>query len=163
MPVFQKRTRIQAPASEVFGWHQRPEALTELIPPWEKVTIEQPPERLGGGARAVLVIRNGPLRLRWVAEHHGFEDRGAEGGEFTDTQVSGPFRRWTHRHLVEPDGPSACWLDDRIEYELPMGFLGRAFGGTITRRKLTRMFDYRHEVTRKACESADPQGGSAVG
>ncbi|MCH8507724.1 MAG: SRPBCC family protein [Phycisphaerales bacterium] len=152
-----------APASEVFAWHQRPGTLNELIPPWEKVTIEQRPESLGDGARAVLVIRNGPLKLRWVAEHHGFVDRGLEGGEFTDTQVSGPFKRWTHRHLVEADGPGACWLDDRIEYQLPLGPLGKLFGGAMTRRKLERMFGYRHEVTRKACETPDSSDGSAVG
>ena len=148
MSTYHKRTRIQAPASRVFAWHQSPDALVKLIPPWEKVTVEQAPPSLGDGARAVLVIRNGPITLRWVAEHHGFEDRGEAGGEFSDTQVSGPFKSWTHRHLVEADGRDACFLDDRIEYELPAGALGRLVGGAITRGKLERMFEFRHETTR---------------
>lgn len=157
--IYHKRTRILAPASVVFGWHQRPEALTRLIPPWEKVTVERPPSSLGDGARAVLVMRNGPVKLRWVAEHHGFVDRGAEGGEFTDVQVSGLFRSWTHRHLVEADGPDACWLDDRIEYRLPLGWLGRVLGGGMTRRKLERMFEFRHRVTKEACEAEASAAG----
>lgn len=161
--LFHKRSRIQAPARTVFEWHQRPDALTRLIPPWERVMVEQPPASLGNGDRAVLVIRNGPLRVRWTAEHSGFIDRGPEGGEFTDTQVSGPFKRWTHRHLVEPAGPDACWLDDRIEYELPLGPIGRLFGGAITRRKLERMFEYRHETTRTACERPGATDGSDAG
>lgn len=152
MPVFHKRSRIGASAARVFAWHRSPDALTRLIPPWEKVTVEQAPASLGGGDRAVLMIRNGPVRLRWVAEHHGYEDRGELGGEFTDTQVSGPFKAWTHRHLVEADGPDACWLDDRIEYELPLGWLGRVCGGALTARKLERMFEFRHRVTREQCE-----------
>jgi ligand-binding SRPBCC domain-containing protein len=152
MPVFHKRTRLGAPAARVFAWHQSPDALTKLIPPWEKVTVEQAPASLGNGDRAVLVIRNGPVKLRWVAEHHGFADRGEQGGEFTDTQVSGPFKSWTHRHLVEADGPGACWLDDRIEYELPLGWIGRMGGGGMTARKLDRMFEFRHRITREQCE-----------
>ncbi len=151
--MFHKRSRIDAPAARVFAWHQSPDALTRLIPPWENVQVEKPPASLGNGDRAVLVIRNGPLRLRWVAEHHGFEDRGVAGGEFTDIQVSGPFRSWRHRHLVESDGPDACWLDDRIEYELPLGLLGRLGGGWVTRRKLERMFEFRHEVTRRETQT----------
>jgi hypothetical protein len=33
---------------------------------------------------------------------------------------------------------------------LPLGVLGRAFAGWFVRRKLNKLFAYRHEVTRKA-------------
>jgi NADPH-dependent 2,4-dienoyl-CoA reductase/sulfur reductase-like enzyme len=49
----------------------------------------------------VLVNRMGPLRLRWVAEHTAFDDRGEAGGTFVDVQREGPFRRWVHRHDVQ--------------------------------------------------------------
>lgn len=35
---------------------------------------------------------------------------------------------------------------DDIEYELPLGWLGEAFGGGFARAKLEKMFDYRHQV-----------------
>jgi hypothetical protein len=44
---------------------------------------------------------------------------------------------------------------DRVDYELPLGALGalgRFGGAALVRRKLARLFDYRHEVTRRACE-----------
>ncbi len=154
MGTFHKRTRFNAPAERVFAWHQTPDALSELIPPWENVHVEQSPASLGDGQRAVLLMRMGPLKLRWVAEHHGFVDRGTEGGEFTDVQISGPFKSWEHRHLVTADGPDACYLDDTIAYRLPLGAIGRLFGGAMTRRKLERMFEFRHEATRKAVERA---------
>lgn len=141
--LFVRRSRIDAPAAEVFRWHARPGAFERLTPPWEAVRVV---ERHGGiedGAR--LVLRMGPGRLgpRWVAEHCDY----IAGEQFRDVQTSGPFAQWVHTHRVEPDGPDACWLEDRIEYALPCGALGALFGGGFTRRKLARMFRYRHALT----------------
>ena len=36
---FVHRTRIAAPAEEVFRWHARPGALERLTPPWEPVEV----------------------------------------------------------------------------------------------------------------------------
>jgi uncharacterized protein (TIGR01777 family) len=66
---------------------------------------------------------------------------------FRDTQISGPFARWEHTHRVEPDGERACFLEDRIEYALPLEGFGAALGSGYARRKLQRAFDYRHRVT----------------
>ena len=41
-------------------------------------------------------------------------------------------------------------LEDRIEYELPFGALANLFGGWLVRRKLARVFDYRHRMTAEA-------------
>jgi ligand-binding SRPBCC domain-containing protein len=146
--TFVKRSRIAAPAERVFDWHMRPQALAELTPPWEPVEIV---ERTGGGiddigSRVVLRVGRWPLRTRLVAEHTHFEP----GRMFRDVLVQSPFARWEHTHLVEPDGPGACWLEDRIVYALPFGALGRMLGGWFVRRKLERMFDYRHRVTAEA-------------
>ena len=154
MRNYVKRTRIEAPARQVFAWHAEPEALEKLIPPWEPVSIERRPEGLQDGAVAVLRIGVGPLKLRWVAEHRGYEDRGDAGGTFTDVQVRGPFAAWEHRHTVTADGDAACVLEDHVTYRLPLGVLGRWFGGWLTARKLERMFEYRHRVTREENEGA---------
>lgn len=145
--VFFKSSEIQAPARDVFAWHQSPDALSKLIPPWEPVTVEQAPTSLGNGATAVLVLSFGPMKLRWVARHRDFVDRGDAGGEFTDEQISGPFASWVHRHVVRATNPTHCVLEDRIEYTLPLGWFGQVAAGWHVRRKLTRMFDYRHAVT----------------
>jgi ligand-binding SRPBCC domain-containing protein len=51
---------------------------------------------------------------------------------------------------MEPAWPGACWLEDRIVYELPLGPLGRWLGGGFVRSRLDRMFEYRHRVTVEA-------------
>ncbi len=144
--VFVKRSRLEAPAEEVFRWHAAPGALERLTPPWERVQVL---ERTGGienGGRVVLRMGFGPLAVRWVAEHSYY----IEGRQFRDVQVAGPFARWEHTHRVEPDGPSACWLEDHIEYALPFGLLGRWLAGALVRRRLERLFDYRHNATAAA-------------
>ncbi|MBC7833644.1 MAG: hypothetical protein H7Y88_00905 [Phycisphaerales bacterium] len=77
------------------------------------------------------------------------------GGEFTDVQIKGPFHRWEHRHIVEADGANRCVLRDEVTYELPFGALGRVFSGALARRRLERMFEYRHAVTRRAAETGE--------
>jgi ligand-binding SRPBCC domain-containing protein len=69
---------------------------------------------------------------------------------FRDRQIKGPFAVWQHTHSFEPDGLFACYLEDRVEYALPMGALGRMFAGRLVRRKLDRLFSYRHESTARA-------------
>jgi ligand-binding SRPBCC domain-containing protein len=137
------RSRIAAPAAEVYAWHARPNALETLTPPWEHAKVI---EKIGGierGARVVLQVGRWPFRSRWIAEHQDFE----VGRYFSDVQVAGPFAYWKHTHTFEPDGPAACFLEDRVEYALPLGPLGRWFAGWYVRRKLARLFEYRHAVT----------------
>ena len=74
---------------------------------------------------------------------------------FQDRQVSGPFARWEHTHTMDPDDRGGTVLVDHIEYELPLGALGRLGGGWYVRRKLERLFTFRHEVTKRACEARE--------
>ena len=143
--TFIRRSRIEAPAAEVYAWHVLPDALERLTPPGEHVKII---ERAGGiecGARVVLQFGRWPFRRRWVAEHLDYD----VGRYFSDVQVSGPFAYWKHTHTLEPDGPSACFLEDRVEYVLPFGVLGRGIAGWYVRRKLAKLFEYRHNTTRQ--------------
>ena len=149
MPVFEKRTRIAAPPERVFAFHARPEALALLLPPWEHARVIERPHGLQVGARAVIAVRVGPFEQRIVAEHVAYE----EGRMFQDTMRTGPFARWLHTHTMEPDGAGGTWLVDHVDYTLPLGALGQLGGGWYVRRKLARMFAYRHEVTKKACEA----------
>lgn len=55
-------------------------------------------------------------------------------------------------------GPSTCGLTDTIRYRLPFGVIGRVVGGGYVRGKLTRMFAWRHAVTRTDLEIAASAG-----
>jgi ligand-binding SRPBCC domain-containing protein len=148
---FLKESRIAAPPQRVFDFHESEGALQRLTPPWEKVEVESGGHSLAPGSRVVLKTKLGPLTLRWVAEHVDYDPPRL----FSDRQVSGPFASWFHRHHFLDDGQGGTILRDEVEYAVPMGFLGRTFGGAFIEEKLRKMFDYRHEVTRKIVESGD--------
>ncbi|MCA9716862.1 MAG: SRPBCC family protein [Myxococcales bacterium] len=142
---FVQESIIPAPVEAVFGFHERPDALARLTPPWERVTVIQPPTSLEVGTVVILRQRLGPLPITIVAEHVAYE----KNVRFEDVMRKGPFRRWHHKHLFFPH-PEGCRLRDEIEYEAPLGPLGRAVDGLLVRPRLQKMFDYRHEITRAA-------------
>ena len=141
--VFIRRSRIDASAPEVYAWHALPRALELLTPPGEPVKILEKSGGIEKGARVILQVGKWPMRQKWVAVHGDFK----VGCFFSDEQVSGPFAYWKHTHTFEPDGPSACILEDRVEYALPFGAVGRWVAGWYVRRKITKLFEYRHEIT----------------
>ncbi|MFG0333430.1 MAG: SRPBCC family protein, partial [Maioricimonas sp. JB049] len=139
--LFVRRSEMPASAGTVFAWHERPGAFERLAPPWDRVELVEQTGGIHNGARVVL--RVGPLRQRWVAEHRNY----VPGRSFQDVQVSGPFAHWEHTHSVEPIDGTRCILEDRIEYRLPGGKIGNTAGGGMVRSMLDRMFTYRHAVT----------------
>jgi hypothetical protein len=145
--VFDARSRMPVSAPELFAWHTREGAFERLTPPWERVeVVERTGDGIRQGARAVVRMGLGPISQRWVAEHTLYE----EGSLFQDVQRSGPFARWVHTHRMLPEADAhTSTLQDEIEYVLPVGPLGSAFGNGFTRSKLARMFAYRHRVTRE--------------
>lgn len=147
---FIKESRIEAAPEQVFSFHESPGAFARLTPPWEKVTVIEGGESLRPGSRVVLETRLGPWHLRWVAEHTEYEP----GRMFADRQVSGPFAHWYHRHEFLNNG-GVTLLRDEVDYDPPLGMLGRILSGGFLRRKLERLFDFRHEVTKRIVEAGD--------
>lgn len=130
--------------SELWAWHLRPGALERSIPPWSGVRVEESGEPSAEGARRVLSVPAGPLRLRWVALHRAFDPPQS----FEDVQERGPFASWRHTHrCLEGAGGAGSLLEDVIRYELPLGRIGRAFAGPAVRRRLERTFRHRHAIT----------------
>jgi hypothetical protein len=119
------------------------------MPPWEKMEVVETADPLRPGSRVVLRGRAGLLPIRWVAVHTEYEPPHL----FADRQEAGPFAWWYHRHRFIDDGQGGTILRDEVEYQPPLGFVGRWFGGGFIRRKLDRMFSYRHETTRRLIES----------
>ena len=142
-------SRIARPPDVVFAFHGRPDALLSITPPWEQVTVLGDVPPIEPGRRVSLLTRIGPLRLTWVAEYtEEFEtDR-----LFTDRQVSGPFAYWLHHHWFLGDNAGGTLLRDEVDYVPPLGSIGRWLGNAYIHRKLERMFEYRHNATRRLVE-----------
>lgn len=152
---FTRRALLPASAARAFAWHAAPGALEALTPPWERVRVVSVSDGIRGGSRVVLRAKVGPFWTTWVMEHYGY----VEGHAFHDRMLRGPFPLWEHAHRFLDRGDGTCLLEDAIRYRLPFGFPGRLFGAAFTRRKLERLFAYRHAVTAHAL-SSEPGGGS---
>lgn len=161
MPSFEYKSTIKAPADLVFNWHHDPAAIEKLIPPWEPVKVVGRPARINeSGSRTTLKINLlGIIPVYWVAEHLNYQ----AGQSFQDIQIRGPFASWCHTHSVKSIDEQTCCYLDCIEYTVPIGWLGEALGGWLVRRKLNRMFAYRHQVVKEECErmaaAAQSNGG----
>jgi ligand-binding SRPBCC domain-containing protein len=141
---FKHESVIEASVEEVFAFHERPDAFALLSPPWEETQIVQPPHSLRTGTVVKLRNRVGFLWIDIVAEHVAYE----KNQRFEDVMTRGPFAKWHHKHWFLPD-PAGCLLRDEIEYELPLGALGRLIAPLAVVPRLKRLFSYRHEVTRR--------------
>lgn len=148
--TFVKESIIRAQPERVFGFHELPDALARLTPAWERVRVVSAAPSLRAGAQAVVETRVlGIVPVRWIAEHTAYDPPRM----FEDVQVRGPFRFWRHRHFVRAHAEGAL-LRDEIEYEPPFGLFGRLFAPLLIERRLRRLFEYRHAVTRRWCEGA---------
>lgn len=142
---FERITSLPASAAAAFSWHEQPGALERLTPPWEKVTlVSREGEGVKPGARVTLRARIGPFETEWVAEHRDY----LPGRRFSDVAVRGPFAHWEHGHEFSGTASGGCVLRDRVSYALPGGSVVRALAGRAARRRLERLFAWRHATTR---------------
>jgi hypothetical protein len=146
--LFVKQSVIRATQECVFGFHERPDALRRLTPPWEATRVIETAPDLNVGSVAVIETRIlGLVPVRSVARHTAYDPPRM----FEDVQVEGPFKFWRHRHWVEPHEKGAV-LRDEVEFETPLGPLGRLSAPLLVEPRLRRLFEYRHRVTREWCE-----------
>ncbi len=145
---FIAETIIRTTPERLFAFHELPDALARLTPPWEHSRIVQSAVSLRPGSRTVVDVRVAPLVwIRTEALHTVYDPPRL----FEDELVKGPFRRWRHRHVIAPDGAGSR-LTDSIEFEPPLGVAGRWVAPWLILPRLRRLFAYRHEVTRVWCE-----------
>jgi ligand-binding SRPBCC domain-containing protein len=148
---FVKESIIRASPEKVFAFHELPDAIERLIPPWENTKIIQKADIKQIGSQAIIEQKIfGVFPSRWVAEHTKYEPPRV----FEDVQISGPFTSWRHAHIIEPHEKGAT-LKDEIEFEPPFWIFGKLAAPFAVLPKLEKMFAYRHEVTRKWCESGN--------
>lgn len=154
---FERSVDLPSTLAQSFGYHERPGALQRLIPPWENAAVVASDGSLQAGSRVTLRMRKFGLPLTWLAEHTDYDPPHL----FADEQRKGPFAYWRHEHRFvalthSSSGPTSdeanslpprSRLTDAVEYQLPLGPLGRLFGGRLARAELEQMFGYRHRVT----------------
>jgi ligand-binding SRPBCC domain-containing protein len=143
---------INAPREAVFAFHNDPRNLTKVLPPHLRIEIVEAPEQLSQGALLQCVIHIGPLRFDWnneITEH-------VAPHRFVDTQRKGPFRRYVHRHIFDPDAGTTR-LTDIIEFELPWGPLAELASRVGFRSQLKAVLEHGQRATKNLLENRPSQ------
>jgi len=145
---FIKESLINAEPERVFAFHELSDAMEQLLPPWENAEIVQKADISKIGSQAIIEQKIfGLIPSRWIAEHTAYDPPRM----FEDVQISGPFKCWRHRHIIQPHNGGAI-LRDEIEFEPPFWILGGMVTPFVILPKLEKMFEYRHGVTSEWCE-----------
>ncbi|MCB0046845.1 MAG: hypothetical protein KDD92_15580 [Caldilineaceae bacterium] len=143
MPAFCHEFMVDAPLRQVRDFHRYSASMGALTPPPVMVQLHAAPDLLGEGDEMDFTLQVGPLPIRWQARIEQVSDT-----QFTDRQVSGPFRRWEHTHRFEAVSPFRTRVQDAIEIEYARQPLWRAVGWFM-RLNLPLLFAYRGWKTRR--------------
>ena len=139
---------IKAPISEVFHFHDDTNNLLKITPPNMKVDFETFGPTGVGHEVKLNVKQFGILPMKWHVRFKEYD----EPHRMVDEQVSGPFKLWRQiREFKEVEGGTE--LKDIVEYELPLGPLGRIANWLVARHQIRSMFEYRQTRTKELLES----------
>jgi ligand-binding SRPBCC domain-containing protein len=136
---------VPRPREEVFAFFSDARNLERITPEFLSFRV------LNAGSTAVREGMRIDYRLklcgvpfRWQSLIEAF----APGERFVDVQIRGPYRCWRHLHEFH-DVPGGTQMIDCVEYELPLGPLGKLAHALFVRRTLNKIFDYRqHQIER---------------
>ncbi|SMC96030.1 hypothetical protein SAMN02746065_11744 [Desulfocicer vacuolatum DSM 3385] len=144
---FVKKTDMAVPVEDAFAWHERPGALERLTPPWVSLKNIRKSGGIETGATVKMDLAFPGFSLETEAEHTGY----VKNTFFQDRMLKGPFKHWVHTHLFQPRGATGSFLEDRIEYQLPIHLPPKGIG--MVEKELHRMFSYRHAVMNNDLEA----------
>lgn len=134
-----RRQVVGGSLGEVFAFFKDPKNLEVITPPWLGFSVAQAPEQVDrAGGRIEYRLRLHGVPLRWTSRISEY----VEGESFADEMLTGPYRRWYHRHRFSAV-PGGVEMEDVVDYCLPYGVLGRLAHAVFVRRQLEAIFDYR--------------------
>jgi len=157
MHVLEREQLIPAPLEETFRFFQDPRNLAEITPGWlnlKIVHVDGLPVRAGSTFEYRIRWLGVPVRWRTLITEY------EPGKRFIDVQTGGPYRSWRHEHVFE-ERRGHTTMRDRVEYELPLRFLGTIAHKLLVARQLRYIFDYRAARIREVFTGeSEPQRGS---
>lgn len=152
MSVFESEFIVDAPLDAVWAFHEDPEALPKVMTGPVRMRVHGVERPIKPGSLIRMSMHVGPIALPW----HVRVFKRVEGRMFTDVQdgAVGPFKRWVHTHAFEAVDAARTRIKDRIEYEPPLGVLGRIGDALFGRIAMQLMFIGRRDATRRLLETA---------
>jgi ligand-binding SRPBCC domain-containing protein len=138
--VLEREQIIERGRPEAFAFFSDAFNLERITPPFLRFRVlTARPVTMAAGTLLEYKLSLFGVRFRWKTIIEEWEP----DESFVDSQLEGPYRLWRHTHSFEPIGQSRTLMRDRVEYLIPLGFLGRVGNALIVSRTLKEIFDYR--------------------
>jgi ligand-binding SRPBCC domain-containing protein len=170
MAHFEAVQWLPVPLPKVFAFFSDPDNLPRIMPAELHVRTERkllvpPPagsgeifqelemdKAAGAGSEFVFSFRPLPffyIRTEWRARIEEWEP----GRYFLDSQLSGPMRRWSHRHefRAQPrDGVDGTLISDFVKFEIGYGLVGRLLERCFVLPAMRKSFEHRQQQVEQA-------------
>jgi ligand-binding SRPBCC domain-containing protein len=132
--------RLPIDIKTAWDFFSSPRNLSVITPPEMGFEVQSElPEKMYPGMFIQYKVR--PLfgiPLTWVTEITQVQ----EGEFFVDEQRVGPYSIWHHQHFFR-EIPGGVEMTDIVDYQLPLGILGRIVQPFLVAPRLKHIFDFR--------------------
>jgi ligand-binding SRPBCC domain-containing protein len=138
-----RELHIPLPRSEVFAFFSEAANLERITPRFLRFKILTPqPVTMEAGALIDYELRLFMIPFRWRTGITEF----VPGERFVDVQLKGPYKVWCHRHEFRDAPDGGTLMTDVVDYDLPLGLLGRLVHFVSVRRAVRKIFSFRNEA-----------------
>jgi ligand-binding SRPBCC domain-containing protein len=141
--LLERSQLVPRPRAEVFAFFADARNLERLTPGFLSFKILTPdPIEMRPGTLIDYRLSLFGIGFRWRTEIVVFEP----GIRFVDVQLRGPYQRWHHAHGFADAPGGGTLIEDRVEYQLPLGPLGELAWALVVRRQLDTIFEHRRRI-----------------
>jgi uncharacterized protein len=139
------RVWIPRPRDEVWKFFSNEKNLETLTPEYLNFTVlGKDTQEIKKGTLIDYRLKLHGIPLKWRT----LIDEWEPGVRFTDTQLNGPYKVWRHTHTFE-SVKGGTLMKDRVLYQVPAGWLGRAAAGWYVDGDVQAIFDFRRKKIRE--------------
>ena len=139
--TFARSQEITAALDDVWEFISSPKNLKRITPEYMGFDIITPnlPDKMYNGM--IISYKVSPIfgiKLLWVSEIKHIREKKF----FVDEQRFGPYKLWHHQHSIKAT-EKGVMMDDIINYQPPLAFLGGIANHLLIKKQLNEIFDYR--------------------
>ena len=155
----EQSSRVAAPAAVVWERAITEEGINHELRPWLRMTM---PRGLRGATIDDVAVGE-PLGRSWILLGGvlpvDYDDlclvEVEPGRRFLERSAMLSMRMWQHERIVEPAGPGACEITDRLGFELRRPLRWVPGSRRVARAIVSFLFRHRHRRLREWAQARD--------
>lgn len=139
--IFYSEQFLPEPPEKVFSFFKEAQNLEKITPPTLQFKIEKiSSKEIQQGTEIDYKIKIHGVPAKWKTEI----DEWQPPYKFVDNQKVGPYREWHHTHEFKPFCGGTL-LIDKVQYRLPLGYLGWLVGNNFIHKDVENIFSFRRK------------------